>query len=650
MRNAPTMTPSRRSLVVLCLLLPGVVARAQSDGDGTADRMLGRAATTWQATIDSLADWESRVSREDDIEGLGRLYIELLLETDPVNGMLFGVHGTDEDPSWYDDRLPDASGVGWGNRKLAHAFLRGRLAAIDPGRLSPEDQVDFRILEHRVALRMFEMSQLQAHWDPLTYVSGRANAFAGLGTAFSRLLLRDYAPLEQRLRSFGRRCSATPRYFSEVREVLSDEDRVLPSAVSKEIAISRLEAMAGASGLFRDSLPRLLGKSSLSASEQDTIRGRCAEAVDAIEEFAAWLKSEVLPRPDGAWRLGAAAYGRKYALYMDYPLGPGELLAAAEAALAETGAALVATGRAIHDVYLADAIESGDLRPAAELDDAAVVGNVFARMAKDRSTPESLIPDSYAMADSIVAFVDANDLLDLPPTTKMRIEEIPPYLSGYAVAQIVTAPPFEPDLPSVWYWDLPLLRTDPGFLKEYNRPALAEVYIHEGVPGHFVQIEYSNRSPRVIPRVFRNGPMVEGWASYIQTQLVDLGFTVYPDSPIGREIQFMADRKLVLRTIINAIIDIRLHTTDWPEDDAVKLMVERGFQEPGEADAKLTRVKLSSVQLATYFAGHRAILEILDEYRRRQGDDFSWKAFNERLVTAGSPPFFALRERMLGVQ
>jgi uncharacterized protein (DUF885 family) len=650
MPKVPSMTPSRRILIVAFLLLPGVVALAQTDRGGNQARALDRPIDAWQATIDSLADWESRVSREDDIEGLGRLYIELLLETDPVNGMLFGIHGTDEDPSWYDDRLPDASGVGWGNRKLAHAFLRGRLAAIDPAGLSPEDQIDFRILEHRVALRMFEMSELQAHWDPLTYVSGRANAFAGLGTAFSRLLLRDYAPLEQRLRSFGRRCKATPRYFAEVREVLSDEDRILPSAVSKQIAISRLEAMAGETGLFRESLPRLLGTSSLTESEREKIRGRCAEAVAAIEGFAAWLKSEVLPRPDGAWRLGAAAYARKYALYMDYPLGPGELLDAAEAALEETGAALVATGRAIHDVYLADAIEAGELMPAAELDDAAVVGNVFAKMAEDRPTPDTLIADSYAMADSIVAFVEDEDLLDLPPTTKMRIEEIPPYLFGYAVAQIVTAPPFEPDLPSVWYWDLPLLRTDPGFLKEYNRPALAEVYIHEGVPGHFVQIEYSNRSPRIIPRVFRNGPMVEGWASYIQTQLVDLGFTVYPDSPIGRQIQFMADRKLVLRSIINAIIDIRLHTTDWPEEDAVRLMIERGFQEPGEANAKLTRAKLSSVQLATYFAGHRAILEILEEYRRIRGEDFSWKAFNERLVTAGSPPFFALRERMLGVR
>jgi hypothetical protein len=41
------------------------------------------------------------------------------------------------------------------------------------------------------------------------------------------------------------------------------------------------------------------------------------------------------------------------------------------------------------------------------------------------------------------------------------------------------------------------------------------------------------------------------------------------------------------------------------------------------------------VQLASYFAGHHAILGILDEYRRAKGAAFSWKDFNERLVSAG---------------
>ena len=617
--------------------------------DGPAEKS-EEAEPTWVVHAASLAEWQSAVSREDSIGGLARLYIDLLLETDPVNGMLFGIHGRGDDPAYYDDRLADATGTGWANRKLGHAVMRDRLKAIDPAALSPEDQIDFRILEHQVALRMLQMSELQAHWDPLTYVSGRGNAFAGLGTAFSRLLLRDYAPLRQRLRSFGKRCEATPQYLFDARQVLDNEERVRPTAVSKQVSVARLKGMTGENGIFRQSLPELLETAAMAEEEKAAILESCDQAVASIDRFARWLEAAVVPRPDGEWRLGARLYGRKYSLYMDYPLGPEELLAAAEKSLDETGAAIAATGREIHDGYLADAIEAGEIRPAAELDDQAVVRNVFARVAEDRSTPDTLIADSYAMADAIVGFVEENDLLDLPPTSKMRIEDIPPYLSGYAVAQIVVAPPFKPELPSVWFWDLPMLRTDPSFLKEYNRPALAEVYIHEGVPGHFVQLEYSNRSERIMPRVFQNGPMVEGWATYIQTQLVDLGFTIYPDSPYGRQIQFMVDRKLVLRSIINAIIDIRLHTTDWPEEEAVRLMIERGYQEPGEANGKLTRAKLSSVQLSTYFAGHRAILEILEEYRAAQGEDFSWKAFNERLVTAGSPPFFALRERMLGPQ
>ncbi len=38
---------------------------------------------------------------------------------------------------------------------------------------------------------------------------------------------------------------------------------------------------------------------------------------------------------------------------------------------------------------------------------------------------------------------------------------------------------------------------------------------------------------------------------------------------------------------------------------------------------------------------------ILEEYKALKGDDFSYKDFNERLVGAGSPPFFAIREFML---
>lgn len=587
----------------------------------------------------SLESWRGQVSAEQDIDRLAKLYVDYRLEANPTFGLQIGIHGKEGVPRDFDRRLPDVSTTAWADWYETHLFLRQRLAGIDPARLADADRLDHHILANQVEQQIFQVTDLETTVDPLTYVGA-------LGTAFTGLILRDYAPLEGRLESFGDRCAATPRFLDQARVALLPP-YVRPTGPEKQLALARLRGMVREGGLFDKSLPELLEKASLEPGRSQAIASACAGAAAAVTEFAEWMERTLGPRPDGEWRLGRALYERKYQLEMDYPLGPDELLARAEAELARVHGEVVSVARRIHDRYLADAIDAGRVKPAGELRDEEVVAGIFARLAEDRSTAASLIDDSYALADAIVGFVRRKNLLDLPPTSKLRIEDIPPHLRGFAVAQILTAPPFEPGLESVWFWDLALLQTSDSYLKEYNRPTLALVYIHEGVPGHFVQQEYSNRFERIAPKVFWNGAMVEGWATYIATQLVDEGFTIYPDHPLGRELQQLVDDKLVLRSIINAIIDIRLHTSDWPEQEALDLMIRKGFQEEGEAQGKLARAKLSSVQLATYFAGHQAILSLLEESRRRQGSAFDLKAFNERLVGAGSPPFFALRDYML---
>jgi len=596
-------------------------------------------ARPWAAADFPLEDWRTKVSAEQDINALAKLYLEYRLEADPTLGHQIGIHGKEGNPRYFDSRLPDVSTAAWVERYETHLFLRERLAGIDSAELSHADRVDLHILRNEVEQQILQVTELGAITNPLTHVGTLGNAFTGL-------ILRDYAPLEDRLESFGERCGATGRFLDQARLALSPP-YVRPTALQKQVALARLRGMVRDGGLFAKSLPELLEKASHDGTRSQAIAAACGEAAAAVSGFADWIEGALGPRPDGEWRLGRALYERKYALVMDYPLGPDELLKKAEAELERVHGEVVAVARRIHDEYLADAIEAGDVKPARSLADQDVVSNVFARLAEDRSTADTLIDDSHALAETIVGFVREKDLLDLPPTSKLRIEDIPPHLRGFAVAQILTAPPFEPELESVWFWDLALLETSDSYLKEYNRPALALVYIHEGVPGHFVQQEYSNRFERIAPKVFWNGPMVEGWATYIATQLVEEGFTIYPDHAVGRELQQLVDDKLVLRSIINAIIDIRLHTTDWPEEAAVDLMMRKGFQEKGEAEGKLSRAKLSSVQLATYFAGHQAILNLLEEDRRRKGSAFDLKAFNERLVGAGSPPFFALREYML---
>ena len=585
-------------------------------------------------------DWSERLAAEDDIDRIGRLYIELLLEEDPTNAAQYGIHGKGEQPYYYDRRMPDPSPEARAKFSAHRAALQQKLASLDPDDLSRPEQIDLRILDKRVAYHRMLIEELDAYEDPMTWTGT-------LGSAFSGLVLRDYAPLEDRLASFGARCEAVPGYLAGARATLAP-DSVKPPEMNKTIALSNLQGMTREGTLFDKTLPELIESSSLDDEQAARIRAECGEALDAIKQFTAWFEETVVPREHGEWRLGKELYDRKYDLQLDYPVPPDELLAQAERWLEEKSAELVSVGREIHDEYLADEIEAGTVERQAGLDDQQVVRNIFSKLSEDRSTVDSLIEDSYALADSIIGFVEEQRLMDLPPASKLRIENIPPHLSGVAVAMISTAPPFEPELDSVWFWDLPLLAGSEGFLKEYNRPALAVVYIHEGVPGHFVQLEYSNRSERVIPKVFWNGAMVEGWAAYITTQLIEQGYTVYPDEPWGHQIQQMVDDKMVLRAVINAIIDLRLHRSNWPEEKAVELMTERGFQEPSEAQGKLVRAKVSSVQLSSYFAGHSAIEDILAEYRKKMGPAFSYKDFNERLVGAGSPPFFAIREYMLG--
>ncbi|HMB60843.1 MAG TPA: DUF885 domain-containing protein [Xanthomonadales bacterium] len=587
----------------------------------------------------SMEEWKQRVSEENGIDNLGRLYIEFLLQEDPTQSSSLGIHGKAGNPYYYDRLLPTVTAEEIIENQEGRRFLLNKLNGFDENDLTRPDQIDRHILTLRVTFDQFQAERLGVYVNPL-------NGATALGEAMSGLVLRDYAPLDDRLQSFGARCAATGEFLDQVKNMLSPAT-VKPTEMEKTVTLQRLGGLTSEGGLYDKTLPQLLAGSGLEDEAQAAILASCVAAVEEINGYAAWFDETIGPRENSDWRLGRELYDEKYALQLDYPLDPTSLLAVADGWMTLKSNELVTTGREIHDAYLAEEIRQGKIRKAAELDDQQVVRDIFTKLSEDRSTTETLIADSYALADSIIGFVEEENLMDLPPASKLRIEPIPPHLAGNTVAQIQTAPPFEPELESVWFWDLEFLAGAEDFLKEYNRPALAVVYIHEGVPGHFVQLEYSNRSDRIIPKVFWNGPMVEGWAAYIVNQMVDAGFTVYPDDPWGHQLQQMVDDKMSLRSVINAIIDIRLHRTHWPEEDAVKMMMEQGFQEESEARGKLVRAKLSSVQLASYFAGQLAIENILAEYKALQGDAFSWKEFNERLVGAGSPPFFAIREYML---
>jgi hypothetical protein len=63
-------------------------------------------------------------------------------------------------------------------------------------------------------------------------------------------------------------------------------------------------------------------------------------------------------------------------------------------------------------------------------------------------------------------------------------------------------------------------------------------------------------------------------------------------------------------------------------------MMERGFQEEGEAAGKWRRALLSSTQLSTYFVGYTEVRQIADE----RPANVTLRDWHDRMLAHGSPP------------
>jgi uncharacterized protein (DUF885 family) len=181
-----------------------------------------------------------------------------------------------------------------------------------------------------------------------------------------------------------------------------------------------------------------------------------------------------------------------------------------------------------------------------------------------------------------------------------------------------------------------------SFLREYNSLAIRDVAVHEAMPGHFVQLWHSNKCPSTIRAVLGSGSFVEGWAVYAEQMMVEQGFMA--DQPLYR----LAQLKVRLRTITNAILDQAVHVDGISREDAMKLMTVTAFQQEREAAGKWTRASLSSTQLSTYFVGVIEQDALRAEAGRRDGASFELKAYHDKVLSYGSAPARHVKALMFG--
>jgi uncharacterized protein (DUF885 family) len=512
----------------------------------------------------------------------------------------------------FDGRLADPSAQALEAERRALDGWAAQLAAIDHGALSAEHRVDAAMMADSVARRAFELDELREHiWNPLQ---------ANPGKAIYQLLARDFAPLPDRLGSVAARLAAVPAVLAEARRQLGRMPQV-----HLETAIGQFD---GTIALISKEIDAALEAVPQCAAQLAEVR---PAALEALTEHRSWLSAQLAAADDFADpRIGTERFARKLSLTLSAAADADAVLTRAQADL--------------------DRVSEEIAEQAAEIADVAKPGPEVVRQVLDRLAAD--VPDDTTILqfcrDALTAqtvFVTERRLVTVydDPIELIAMPEID---RGVAVAYCDSPGPLEPSpLPtfiavSPTPTDWPAQRVA-SFYREYNRHMVHDLMVHEAMPGHYLQLQHSRRftgSDTAIRAALRSGSFTEGWAVYTERIMAE---QQYPGEGDPRAVR-MQQLKMQLRTIINAILDARIHGHGMTEAEAMALMTGRGYQEEGEAAGKWRRAQLTSAQLSTYYVGYSEISDLADDLRTAD-PGLTDQQVHDRMLAHGSPPVRLLR-------
>jgi len=282
-----------------------------------------------------------------------------------------------------------------------------------------------------------------------------------------------------------------------------------------------------------------------------------------------------------------------------------------------------------------------------------IIGEVLQKISDNHATPTELMDTIKRDVDSIAQFVREKKIVGLGELANLKVIPTPPFMRGiYSVAGFHSAPPLDPNA-EAQYWVTPIPPDTPSAkaeskLREYNNWVLQWLTIHEALPGHYVQFEHANTvlpvTRRLVRALYGNGPYVEGWAEYAAQVLMYEGFA---HGDARYKISYL---KVWLRSIANAVLDVRMHTMNMTDQQALDLMENDAFQTQAEAEGKLQRAKLSSTQLPTYFVGNRDWWRLRKQYQAAKEPGFSLAEFHDRALDQGPIPLEDLEKILLPAQ
>src|ERR1700677_3078496 len=526
-------------------------------------------------------------------------YLDEHFRQQPLEATELGDHRFD---SLLEDISPQARD-GW--LELARQTLKELARQVDYKGLSRDGQIDFEIFQHELRTEIWLSENTHPfEEDPRTYGSY-------LNDSVYLLLSQSTLPKETNISNCLARMAEIPRIIAAAKATLRHPPKpILETAIRQN---------RGAISFYETDIFELAGET----EQLDKLKASAATVAGQLKDYQKYLEGDLMTRATGQWRLGKEKFKRKLELVLDSGMSADEVLADAETEFARVRGEMYVVARQLWPAYFPKAVLPADDAEGRR----ETITKVIEAVNQEHGQAENLVADARATVEKIKAFIRQRNYLRLPEPDLCQVIEMLEFRRGNSLAYLDNAPPLDPKASSYYAVSPPPSDWTPeqvkSFLEEYNSHMLQILTIHEGYPGHYVQLERANAAPSLIRRVYQSGPFVEGWAVYGEVTMLNEGYG-------GGDLRLrLMQEKFYLRAVANAILDHKMHCTEMSDEEAMKFLTEDAFQSEGEAKLKLIRAKQSSTQLSTYFVGRMAHYRLHQQIERQLGDKFALACYQQ---------------------
>ena len=527
----------------------------------------------------------------------------------PTSGARIGRHE-------YDGQLPDLS-----SRRITRRVeeLRRGLAQLsgladgNGNGPEPEERLTHRLLELFLRRELFNLEEMR----PLETNPMRQVGYLNMGG----YVMRDYAPLVDRLRSATQAMEQAPEFLQVV-------DAALKAELSRPVLEMSIESYRGMARFYRVDLDQ--SGSGVGDTETlakfDRARERAAQALDG---FVARLEARLARLPEGVegdFAIGPQLYSEMLAYGEGVTAPLSDIIALGQANLVRNlerlaeATAVVGRGRSIREI----------------------VGEI----GRNHPSAQALIPETRAMLEDIRQSLLDFDVISLPAEDRCQVIETPTYMR-YAFAAMDSPGSLETRATESFYYVTPVedswtAAQAEEWLTNFNYDTLRIVSIHEVYPGHFVHHLHNSygRPLPLVNRVASSYAFTEGWAHYTEEMMLE---TEYARGQAALQVTQLLE---ALVRNCRYLCALGMHTQGMTVDEATRFFMDNAYMEELPARREALRGTFDPGYL-NYTLGKLMILKLRDDYRREQGSAYSLKGFHDKLLSYGAPPLPLLREVML---